>query len=121
MNAKLIKNYYSNGNIKSQGYYDGLTPIGNHTSWHENGNKKYESIELTDSIDKITEWHSNGTIKSQGCCKDYWKTGLWREWFDNEIKESEGLYNGEDDIKEGVWKFWNREGNLNKTIKYNNL
>jgi len=97
--------YHPNGQKMSEGRYDGYYPVGDHTSWYENGNKKRESIELGKSTEMVTCWHENGQIKSKGVLTDYLETGLWTEWFENGNKKSEGLYKGED-ARDGEWRFY---------------
>lgn len=111
MSIKLLTEYHPNGQKKSEGSYDGFHPVGGHTSWYENGNKKYESIELDESTEAINYWYKSGQLKSKGSLADCWETGLWTEWHENGNKKSEGLYKGKDE-RDGEWRFWHSNGQL---------
>ncbi len=105
MSIELRTIYHPNDQKKSEGRYNGYYPVGDQTSWHENGNKKHESTEM-DAC-----WYENGQRESKGALTDYLKTGLWTEWFKNGIKKSEGFYKGED-ARDGEWRFWHSNGQL---------
>ena len=63
---KYLTLYYPNGQKKSEGNYDDHEPIGDHTSWYESGNIKYELVELSESRGIDTYWYENGHMKSRG-------------------------------------------------------
>jgi antitoxin component YwqK of YwqJK toxin-antitoxin module len=111
MSTEYITEYHPNGQMKSEGRYDGCHPVGDHISWYENGNKQYESIELDESTEMTTCWHENGQKKSEGARTEHWETGLWTEWYENGNKKSEGFYKGKDE-RDGEWKFWHSNGQL---------
>ena len=113
LNLKLITKYHPNGKKKYEGYYDETDPVGDHTAWHENGNKEYISIDIDKKTEKSIYWHENGKIKSKGfrSTEHYLEIGVWTEWFDNGNKKSEGSYDGEDG-RVGEWKFWHIHGQL---------
>ena len=77
MNLELITKYHSNGQKEYEGYYDETQPVGDQTAWYENGNKEFESIELSESVELCTHWHENGQIKSKGIRTNYFENGLW--------------------------------------------
>ena len=63
ISLQLITKYQSNGQKKSEGYYEEQEPVGDHTTWYENGNKKHETIALSEITDLTTEWYQNGQIR----------------------------------------------------------
>ena len=113
MSIKNLITYHPNGQKKSEGDWDGYEPVGDHRSWHENGNKESEVIELGDSIQSSTHWYENGQKKSTGLISQihYLETGLWTYWYDNGNKQSEGHHKAEDG-RDGEWRFWNSSGQL---------
>lgn len=111
MGAKYLTFYYPNGKKKSAGSYDGQEPIGDHMSWYESGNIKFESVELSESIELCTYWHENGQMKSRGVRKEYFESGLWTYWYETGHKKAEGFW-GDKDEREGKWNFWNEQGQL---------
>ena len=111
INLELITKYHPNGQKKYEGYYDETEPVGDHTAWYENGNKEYESIEISESLEMSTYWYENGQIKSKGVRTNYFESGLWTFWFENGNKKSEGCFEGEDG-REGKWRFWHSNGQL---------
>ena len=108
---QLITKYHPNGQKKYEGHYEEQEPVGDHTAWYENGNKEYESIELSESVEMSTNWYDNGQIKSKGIRTHYFETGLWTYWFKNGNKKSEGCFEGEDGCV-GKWRFWHSNGQL---------
>jgi hypothetical protein len=111
LNLKLITKYYPNGEIKSEGYYDDIEPVGDHSAWYANGNKEYEYIEISHSVQMATYWYENAQIKSKGVRTHYFETGLWTYWFENGNKKSEGCFDGEDGCI-GKWRYWHSNGQL---------
>ena len=111
MSIEQITFYYPNGQKKSEGNYDGNEPVGDHTSWYENGNVNYQAVELSESMTLATHWYENGKIKSKGVHKEYFESGLWTYWYDTGNKKAEGLW-GDKDEREGKWNFWNPYGQL---------
>ena len=113
MSIELITKYHPNGQKKYEGHYDEIEPVGDHTSWYENGNKEYVSIDVDETTEMSTYWHENGQIKSKGSRskEHYFEIGLWTEWFANGNKKSEGSYDGEDG-RVGEWKFWHSNGQI---------
>ena len=111
MSIEFITEYYPNGQKKFEGNYDGYEPVGDHISWYESGNIKFESIELDESNAIGTCWYENGQIKSKGVHTDCFESGLWTYWYENGNKKSEGLYKDKDE-RGGKWKFWHSNGQL---------
>jgi antitoxin component YwqK of YwqJK toxin-antitoxin module len=113
MSIKFLTAYHPNGQKKSEGNWDGDVPVGNHFTWHENGNKEYEMVEVNDSMEMTTSWYENGQMESKGATSPthYQEVGLWTQWFENGNKKSEGFYKGEDG-RDSEWKFWHSNGQL---------
>ena len=111
MSTKYLTLYHPNGQKKSEGNYDEQEPIGDHTSWYESGNIKFESVELSESSQIYTNWYENGHMKSRGVRTEYFESGLWTYWYDTGHKKAEGFW-GDKDEREGKWNFWNDQGQL---------
>jgi len=111
MSIKYLTTYHPNGQKKAEGSWDGYEPVGDHISWHENGNKENETIELNESIQIETSWHENGQIKFKGALTDYIETGLWTYWHEGGHKKAEGYWIDKDE-REGKWNFWNSSGQI---------
>ena len=111
MSIKYLTFYYPNGQKKSEGNYDEQEPIGDHTSWYESGNIKFESVELSESSQIYTNWYENGHMKSRGVRTEYFESGLWTYWYETGHKKAEGFW-GDKDEREGKWNFWNDQGQL---------
>jgi antitoxin component YwqK of YwqJK toxin-antitoxin module len=59
-----LTTWYENGQIERKEQYNRGKPIGMLSRWYENGQKKMEMTYLDDEVIKITEWDQNGnTIK----------------------------------------------------------
>ena len=86
-----IREYYSNGKIKSEYSYKEGKENGLFIQWYENGKKKQEGISYNG------EW--NGTINS---------------WWENGQKSSEVVY--KDDILINVKGRWDQDGSVRWTI-----
>lgn len=112
MAQKIEKEYYPNGNIKSEGQVlDSGEKQGERKYFHENGklksNGKYEKGV------KQGMWHQNYDkimIKSIGNYIDGEKDGKWMWLHDNGKTKSVGIYKS--GKKHGEWKEYNRYGEL---------
>ena len=114
MSIKLLTTYYSNGQKKAKGNWDGFDPVGDHISWYENGSVESESIGFDEPVLTTTFWYENGqieSIKSYSTQPNFVEIGLWAEWYENGNKKSEGSYQG-DDGRIGKWQFWHSNGQL---------
>ena len=111
MSIKLITKYHSNGQKHFEGYYDETDPVGDQVSWHDNGNKEYESIELNELSQICTNWYENGNLKSNGVRTEYFESGLWTYWYDNGNKRAEGIFVDKDE-RGGKWRFWHNNGQM---------
>lgn len=121
-------------------YQDGLAH-GQNISWHENGQKKDESVwtegkangpacvwnEAGQRIAEInftagkkdgleTSWYTSGQKRFEGSFKDDDKDGLWTQWHENGQKRIEGAFKA--GKKDGVWTHWNQDGRKTSTTTY---
>lgn len=72
------KEWYSNGNLKSQGEYRNGMKFGLWTTWYINGNKQTEGKYRDDSEDGLwTGWYSNGELKGIGNYYNSDRVGKW--------------------------------------------
>ena len=63
---KLIKKYWNNGNLRSEGKFIIGKPEGRHTEWYENGEKKSEEYYKNGKIEGLRrEWTVDGKIMSE--------------------------------------------------------
>ena len=78
--------------------------------WYENGQKKSEVTFKDGKINGlVTYWYENGEKKSEGTYKNGKKDGLFTWWYGNGKKEYEGTYkNG----KKFSVKEWNEDGSI---------
>ena len=114
LSIKLLTTYYSNGQKKAEGNWDGQDPVGDHYSWYKNGNIKDEAIGFDGPIQTTTCWYDNGHMKSKRShsVEDHFEEiGLWTDYYKNGNKKSEGTYEVEDG-RMGEWRFWYQNGEL---------
>ena len=100
---KYEKNYYENGNLSSEGYFEGYTTkVGKWTYYNEDG-----------SFKEITDYDKNGKqVLGENNADDplitYYKSGLKKA---SGPKDKYGNW-------EGMVKFWNEDGTLAFEIEY---
>ena len=56
-------------------------------------------------------WYESGAMAQQGEFAINRQIGTWTWWYNNGRKEREGTFN-EQNARDGVWNYWDREGNL---------
>ena len=98
------------------------------TRWYENGQMKYEgdAYQLIFNTGLWTYWYENGNKKSEGYYLDKYKSmldyddsddgfvgdifnpriGQWNYWHNNSQLACTGVHN-----EDGLWVFWDEEGN----------
>ena len=108
--------WYENGQLlKVQNYKDGKRfENGVYKEWDYNGDVKLEQ-EFQDGRAQglYREWYNNLLI-IEGQYLDYKKDGLWKYWNREGSLELEANWlNGK---KNGLWKYWNREAELNNLL-----
>jgi antitoxin component YwqK of YwqJK toxin-antitoxin module len=96
-------NYFENGQIESDIIADfGKQPI---KYYYKNGQLKLEAF-IIDSpyyyVGEVNEWYENGCRKTMG----------------NYMESFESVYGA--NKKDGIWKYWNKNGKLIKQEVYNN-
>lgn len=109
--------YYTNGQKESEGDYKDNQKTGKWTVWYSSGRKKLETEYVNGEIaGSDTAYYENGNIfyegkynNGQGTVTSYFSTG--------ELK-FQGSYKLRK--KEGLWKYYDRSGNLLATETYDN-
>ncbi len=92
--AKL---YYENGKLSEEGNWKGTKWIGNYKYYHENGKPKYEFVFTNDGkrSGKQKYYHENGKIAIEGDWKDGKEAGLIKEYYpDGSIKSEKNFADG---------------------------
>ncbi len=127
------REYYPNGNKKSEAVYKNDKRHGKYTVWHANGQKieegefkdgklhgkytvwyangqKIEEGEFKDGKlhGKYTRLHKNGRISEEGEFKDGKLHGKYTVWHESGTKASEGEYR--DHRRYGIWTWWDLNG-----------
>ena len=136
MKEEIVKEYYDNGELKSEGMWISLmncTSIGGPQDCQGKG--CVECIDLTTRKDGIWKYYyNNGNLKMEGKYQvlrfiglPIVKTGIWKYYYNNCNLRMEGEYNGyndkpgEDwDLRCGVWKIYDKTGQLSDEIIYKN-
>jgi antitoxin component YwqK of YwqJK toxin-antitoxin module len=136
MKEEIVKEYYENGELKSEGILVHLmdcTSIGGPLDCHGEG--CVECIGMTTR--KVGVWkyyHNNGNIKMEGKYQvlrfmglPIVKTGIWKYYYNNGNIKMEGEYNGyiykpyeHWGIRCGVWKLHDKIGQLMDEVTYKN-
>ena len=103
MEEEIKKEYYDNGNLKSEG--------------------KWESLTDCTSIGGPIDCQGEGCVECVGPTKR--KTGLWKYYFDNGNLKMKGSYQilrfiGLPIVKTGLWKYYYDNGNLCSEGEYKN-
>ena len=79
-----IEEFFSNGILKKEGYYQFGNKQGKWKSYYSNGNKKKEENFNKDKLDgEMTEWHQNGKKKEKGIFRNGKRDGLFFSWKDD--------------------------------------
>jgi antitoxin component YwqK of YwqJK toxin-antitoxin module len=89
---------------------------------YKNGvlHKKTIPNQSNKELTKIITYFSNGKVSEIGSIKENedYKIGIWNGYYENGKKKYYGFFKeGEMD---GTWKFWNKNGKLEKKEKYKN-
>jgi uncharacterized protein len=148
-NNTTFISWYENGNIESVSYYDSKTKSGFSKYWYQNGILKDETFHL-DTLDGgylekvhyesgelknenivtlhkgkqyFKEFYKNGQVKTLCYYRDI--VGQWvgklLEWHENGVLKREFYFNEYiPNQPEGIWKWWDENGNLIKEEKYKN-
>lgn len=87
------KTWYSNGQIKSEGFY------------------QYDK-----KVGRFTYWHANGQMAAMGDYRGDQRQGRWVWWHENGQKAAIGNYH--DGVLAGEWRWWEPNGRLAKQKSY---
>ena len=83
-----IEEFFSNGILKKEGYYQFGNKQGKWKSYYSNGNKKKEENFNKDKLDgEMTKWYQNGKKKEKGIFRNGKREGIFFSW-----KEDGSLY-----------------------------
>ena len=118
--------YYENGTDKNRQlkeeiiYVDGVKD-GGYTYWYQNGKKKEEgNFRDGENDGLLTQWYENGQkgieTNTRYIVGWYENTSYIVAWYENGQKKGEG--NSKYGKQEGLWTFWDKEGNVTKTETY---
>ncbi len=99
--------WWENGIMKDKMLMKDDQPEGVQTSWGENGNKEVERFWKYGFLNgPVTLWYEDGTVYSKG---------FYSEASYDKIEKYEMGH-----VKDGEWKYWNRNAELVKTEMYEN-
>tara|TARA_B100000900_G_C20379389_1_gene633874 strand:+ start:115 stop:537 length:423 start_codon:yes stop_codon:yes gene_type:complete len=136
MEEEIKKEYYDNGNLKSEGKWESLTDctsIGGPIDCQGEG--CVECVGPTKRKTGLWKYYfDNGNLKMKGSYQilrfiglPIVKTGLWKYYYDNGNLKTEGEYKGYNDkqgegwnLRFGVWKIYDKTGQLSDQITYQN-
>jgi len=80
--------YFGNGNLKKEGYYQFGNKQGKWKSYYSNGNLKKKENFNKDKLDgEMTKWYQNGKKKEKGIFRNGKREGIFFSW-----KEDGSLY-----------------------------
>lgn len=103
---KYKRDYYNNGQIKTEITFRNGKPEGIRRDFDEDGNVVKSCV------------YRNGVLVSEGIIlNDGQKQGLWREYYNDGKLKSEGSY--ENNNKSGKWKYYYRNQVIEQTGNYN--
>ena len=129
--------YYPNGNLKEDVTFLNDEPIGISKYYYEDG-IIYESIEYLTKTEeqetwKLIEYYSSGQKKEEGekiklgsnFVAPKYKIGYWIYYYENGKKKEEGNWqiggmHGNDNIRVGEWKQYDKSGKLVRTVQFDN-
>ena len=121
------KQYWDNGNLKWETYYNEEQEKGLGVGWFKSGKKEVEvpynvsqeGKELSLKKDgQLNLWYENGNRRSVEFYKDGKRDGLTTSWYKSGNKKEESSYkNGK---QNGVSVLWDEDGNKLKEIFFKN-
>ena len=91
-----IEEFFSNGILKKEGYYQLGNKQGKWKSYYSNGNKKKEENFNKDKLDgEITKWYQNGKKKEKGIFRNGKREGIFFSWkVDGSLYSKRSFVNG---------------------------
>ncbi len=110
-------NYFNDGTIKSEGYYENGVPQGNWKFYYPNGTLEREGLVENEMLQLYWKfYYDNGTLKEEGSYTDNLRTGLWIFYHPNGTLQSSGQMLN--DYPTGEWKEYNDAGVQINTAYY---
>lgn len=120
----IQKSFYENGILASHSVHVEGMLQDNYFNNYENGNIERKVGENN----YVTRYFKNGEIMEDGRYDEKFsnRNGQWIYYYENGNKKEEGKWDmggrhGNDNIKLGIWKYYNEEGELINTQEYNNM
>lgn len=113
----LYESFFSDGSIKTRGYYKNNTPDSLWMYFYENGGIKASGNLRNGS--KFGLWqffYENGNINMKGHIYSDKKEGTWTYYYENGQLKIEGEYHR--DKKSGLWKYYYEDGTLKADAFY---
>ena len=111
-------NWFENGTIRSEEYYNKGSMTGNWKVWYENG--QIES-DINFISGKSVHFHKNGKKQSEGGIADGMiNIGKWKGYHENGNLNYEGSYSSKGQ-KEGVWTWYDEAGKITTVQTYLNV
>jgi len=110
-------NWFENGNVRSEEYYNKGRMTGNWKVWYDNGKQESDINFITG---KSAHFHKNGKKQSEGgIAEGMVNIGKWKGYYENGNLNYEGSYssNGQ---KEGVWSWYDEAGKITTVQTYLN-
>jgi antitoxin component YwqK of YwqJK toxin-antitoxin module len=106
-----IKEYFDNGQIKSEYFTQDAERDGSFKEWYDNGQIKTEYFYVRGQFDgEQKEYYANGHIKLKTFYKNKVKDGLYEEWYENGKPALQTTL--KEDVKYGPSKGWYENGKL---------
>lgn len=110
-------NWFENGTVRSEEYYNKGIMTGNWKVWYDNG--QIES-DINFATGTASHYHKNGNKQSEGgIANGMVNTGKWTGYFENGKKNYEGTYTM-DGKKDGNWTWYDENGKVTSVQVYQN-
>lgn len=113
----LFKQYYSNGNLKHLKTIDKDGHILKEAAWYSNNQLIYDT-DFSTLYSLVIEYYPNGKKMKEFTIARVFYIGDYKEWYEDGNPKIFGQY--QNNGKDGIWKYYNKNGDLEKTEEYNN-
>lgn len=114
----LLTRYYQNGQKMVQSTYTNGQRNGFTRLWYENGQLSNEEEVHNDLIQgRAISWYRNGQKWAQYTYVNGKWHGPYTVWYENGQIKEEGNYQ-DTFVPVGLWRYWDKNGNLIKEINY---
>ena len=85
--------YFGNGTLKKEGYYQSGNKEGKWKSYYSSGNIKKKENFNNDILDgEMTTWHRNGKKKEKGIFRNGKREGIFLSWKEDGLLDSKQSY-----------------------------